>query len=356
MNLRIPGPTPLPPDVIAAVGQQMINHRGPQFELMFGEITAWLKHFYETENDLYVLTASGTGSMEAAIANTCSPGDKLLCVSIGVFGDRFIKIANAYGLDVTELRFDMGKAADPDIVAATIRDKGPFHAVTMTQNETSTAVTNDIEALAGAIRAAADPAPLIIVDGISGLGAIRLQTDAWGCDVVCSGSQKAWAAPPGVAMMSFSPKAWDAYEKAKCPRFYFDMGLAKRYAKRSQTPATPNVAALYGLHVSLKKMMAEGMDAIIARHQRIGDHCRDLVTKAGLGLFAEPGHYSNTVTAVTFDPSVSSADVIAKLREGYDIIVGSSKAEGVEMIRIGHMGFVSEADLDAVFEALQEIL
>jgi len=356
MNLRIPGPTPLPPDVIEAVGQQMINHRGPEFEAMFQEIVEGLKIFFETDNDVYILTASGTGAMEAAIVNTLSPGDKVLAVSIGVFGDRFAKIARVYGADVTSLSFPMGQAADPAAVATKIAEKGPFTAVLFTQNETSTGVTNDVEALCKAVYAAADPAPLILVDGISGLGAIRLRTDAWGCDVVVSGSQKAWMAPPGLSMISFSDRAWAAYERAKMPRYYFDLGLAKRYAQRHQTPATPNVAVLYGLRVSLAKMREEGLEAIVARHQRIGDHCRKGALDVGLGLFADPAHFSNTVTAVTLKEGMSTAKVLDSLRTRYDIICGASKAPDVEMIRIGHMGYVSLAELDQIFDALREIM
>jgi len=357
MNLRIPGPTPLPPDVLAAVGQQMINHRGPEFEAMFREITAWLKVFYETDNDVYILTSSGTGGMEAAVVNTLSPGDKVLAVSIGVFGDRFAEIAEAYGAKVTRLSFPLGKAADPAQVAAKVKQEGPFAAVLLTQNETSSGVTNDIQALAAAIREASESAsPLILVDGISGLGAIRLQTDAWGCDAVVAGSQKAWMAPPGIAMISFSQRAWQAYERAKMPRYYFDLGQAKKYAERNQTPATPNLAALYGLHLSLKKMIAEGLEATVARHQRIGDYCRAGIRKLGLGLFADPAHYSNTVTAVTLKEGMNAGKLEADLRTRYGIIVGSSKAAGVGMIRIGHMGYVSVADLDQVFAALRELM
>lgn len=359
MNLRIPGPTPLPPDVLAAVGQQMISHRGPEFEAMFREISAWLKIFFETDNDVYILTSSGTGGMEAAIVNTLSPGDRVLGVSIGVFGDRFIEIAQAYGADVTQLCFPLGQAAEPALVGARVAEaqgeKRPYRAVLLTQNETSSGVTNDVEALSAAIRAAADPAPLILVDGISGLAAIRLQSDIWGCDVVVAGSQKAWMAPPGIAMISFSPRAWEAYARAKMPRFYFDLGQARKHAARNQTPATPAMSVLYGLHVSLKQMVSEGLEAAVARHQRIGDYCRAGILKLGFSLFADPAHYSNTVTAVTLKEGLSAGKLEADLRTRYGIIVGSSKAAGLGMIRIGHMGYVREADLEQVFDALEEL-
>jgi len=356
MNLRIPGPTPLPPDVLDAVGQQMINHRGSEFAAMFRETTAWLKVFFETEGDLYILTSSGTGGMEAAIVNTLSPGDPVLSVSMGVFGDRFATIASSYGAQVTKLSVPMGQAADPGQVSATIKERGPFAAVLLTQNETSTGVTNDLEALCRAIREAAAPVPLILVDAISGLGAIRLRTDAWGCDVVVSGSQKAWMAPPGLAMISFSERAWQAYERAKMPRYYFDLGLAQKYAARDQTPTTPNIAALFGLHKSLQRMIAEGPKALEARHRRIGEYCRQKALDLGLALFAREGHRSNTVTAVTLKEGVRAAEVLEELRTRYNIVCGSSKAPGIEMIRIGHMGHVSESDLDEVFDALREIM
>lgn len=356
MNLRVPGPTPLPPEVIAAVGQQMINHRGPEFEAMFREITAWLKVFFETEHDVYILTSSGTGGMEAAIVNTLSPGDRVLAVTMGSFGDRFAEIAEAYGAAVTRLEIPMGRAAEPAQVAVAIREQGPFAAVLLTQNETSTGVTNDVEALTAAIRDAGGDEIVILVDGISGLGAIRLQSDAWDCDAVVSASQKAWMAPPGIAMVSFSPRAWRAYERARMPRFYFDLGDARKHARRNQTPATPNVAALYGLHRSLRDMVVEGPEAIAERHRRIGEYCRRGLLDMGLPLFADPAHYSNTVTAANLPAGIGAARVLDELRTGYGIICAASKAPGLEVIRIGHMGYVSEADLDEVFTALREIL
>jgi len=356
MNLRIPGPTPLPPEGIEAMARQMINHRGPTFESMFKDIAAWLKVFFETENEVYVLTSSGTGGMEAAIANTLSRGDRVLSVPIGVFGERFATIAETFGADVERFPFPMGQPADPDKIAAKIASDGPYKAVLLTQNETSTGVTNDLESLCAAIHGAADPSPLILIDGISGMGAIRLKMDKWGCDVVVSGSQKAWMSPPGLAFIAMSPRAWQAYETSDMPKFYFDLALAKRYAQRNQTPATPNVAALYCLHEALKQMVEEGVEAVEARHQLIGDHCRKRALETGLGLYANPSYFSNTITAVTLKEGMNTAEVLATLRDKYNIHCGASKAPGVEMIRIGHMGYVSFEEIDAVFEALAEIM
>jgi len=355
INLRIPGPTPLPPDVLAAVSKQMINHRGADFARLFGEVSEWLKVFFETNQEVLILTSSGTGAMEASISNTLSPGDRVLAVSCGSFGDRYEEIARAYRADVVSLRFENGRTVQPEVVHRAVSEQGPFKAVIMTHNETSTGVLNDVQAIAAAIRAA-DPATLIMVDSISGLGGVRLQMDAWGVDSLVTASQKAWMAPPGVAMIAFSPRAWAAYETAQNPRYYFDLGIARQYAARNQTPATPALTALYGLHASLQRMVAEGVDAVAARHEALAAHCRERALSLGLGLYAEAGHYSPTVTALTLPEGFKPDAVLKALVERYDIHCGSTKDPRVGVIRIGHMGYCSLSDLDAVFAALGEIL
>lgn len=279
----------------------------------------------------------------------------MLAVSCGAFGDRYAEIARAYRADVVDCAFEMGLGARPEMVADAMRQHGPFSAVLLTHNETSTGVLNDVQALAAAIRAV-DPETLILVDSISGLGGVRLQMDAWDVDVVFSGSQKAWMAPPGLAMIALSQRAWRAYERATNPRFYFDLGLAKKYAARHQTPATPGLATLYGLHAALKYMVDEGVEAIAARHDRLAAHCRHRALDLGLGLYAKEGHYSPTVTAITLPEWQTPQSVLKALVERYDIHAGSSKDPRVGVIRIGHMGYCSVADIDAVFEALGEIL
>ena len=356
MNLRVPGPTPLPPYALEAMGRQMINHRGPEFEALYGQIVAWLRQFFETEQDLFVLTASGTGGMEAALVNTLSPGDRVLAVNLGVFGRRFGTIAERYGIDVTWMNVTMGHAADPQELAEVLASEGPFAAVLITHNETSTGVTNPMEALSQVVRYAGDPAPLLLVDSISGLGAIRLPQDALGIDVVVAGSQKAWMAPPGLAFISMGERAWQAYERATCPRFYFDLGDARRYAARNQTPATPNVPALYALHASLERMAQEGVQAVHDRHQQIGDHCRRLAVEAGLNLYAAEGVRSNTVTALTLPEGLDTRQMLSELRTRYGIVCASGRDPSVDMIRIGHMGYVSEQDLDEVFAAMRTLL
>ena len=237
--LRVPGPTPLPDAVREAGGRQMVNHRGPEFKALLERLVSGLKRGFRTHNDVLILTASGTGGLEAAVVNHLSPGDPVLAVTIGAFGDRFAKVAARYGADVTRLEVEWGQAAEPSDVGSALErmaaDGRPAAAVLLTHNETSTGVTNPIEALASAARAAA-PGALLLVDGISGLGAIPFETDAWGLDVVVTGSQKSWMAPPGLAMLSVSPRAWAASEQATMPRFYFDLRAHQASLEKGETP------------------------------------------------------------------------------------------------------------------------
>ncbi len=212
MNLRTPGPTPCPPAVLEAMGSQMIDHRGPEAAALIKRLTGGLKRAFQTESDVVILTASGTGGLEAAVVNTLSSGDKVLGVSIGVFGDRFASIAQTYGAKVTKLAFEPGQAADPEAIARALA-ADEFRAVLVTHNETSTSVTNPLADIARVVRAAAGAggeAPLLLVDAISSMGSVPVATDDWGLDVVVSGSQKGWMVPPGLAFMSLSPRAWQA--------------------------------------------------------------------------------------------------------------------------------------------------
>ena len=258
-NLRIPGPTSLPDVVREAGARQMVNHRGPEFAVLQNGIIERLKKSYKTENDVLIVTAAGTGGLESAIVSFLSPGDKVLGITIGAFGDRFAKIATAYGADLTKLAFEWGKAAEPAKVREALQAGGPWKAVLMTQNETSTAVTNPIAKLAAVVKEVA-PDALVIVDAISGLGAVPFETDGWKLDVVVSGSQKAWMVGPGLSFVSVSPRAWEAAAVAKMPKFYFDLAAHKSSAEAGQTPWTPAVAVMFQLDVALGLMEQEGLD------------------------------------------------------------------------------------------------
>ncbi len=350
MNLRIPGPTPLPPDVLQALSRQMINHRGPEFAAIIAEVTDQLKYFFETENDLFILTGSGTGAMEGAVVNTLSPGERVLAVSIGNFGDRFAEIAKKFGVDVQKLDFPMGQAADPDEIARRLDSDSTITSVLVTHNETSTGVTNDIEAIANVVKSRDK---LLIVDGISSVGSVEVKTDEWKIDVLLSGSQKGWMAPPGLAFATMSKLAWERHAQAKLPRMYWDFSLARKYLEHGETPWTPAVSVFYALQVGLQSMREEGRDQVFARHARIAQHCRDRVSALGLKLFADPKHASSTVTAFYTPEGVDSRVIAKELEETYDTVVAVGQgAITTTTMRFGHLGYVSEADIDAAVEAL----
>jgi len=355
MQLRIPGPTPCPPEVLEAIGRQMINHRGKEFGEIIQGVTAKLKTIFQTQNDVFLLTGSGTGGMEAVIVNTLSPGDKVLSVSIGAFGERFADIAEAYGAEVKRLDFEWGKPADPESVRRALKANGGISAVLVTHNETSTGVTNDLKSISAIVK---EFDKLLLVDAISGLGSVDLPVDAWQCDVVVSGSQKGWMVPPGLAMVSISEKGWQAHAKAKMPRFYWDFTKAKSYLEKGQTPWTPSVSVFFGLAVALDMMLAEGLPNIFARHARVADLARSGVKSLGLSLFPEEEKYaSNTVTAVKAPEKLDVPKLLQILRDEHNVVLagGQGKLAG-KIFRIGHLGWVTEDDIKEVLEILAKVL
>ncbi len=353
-QLRIPGPTPCPNDVLQAMSKQMINHRGVEFQQILNEVTAKLKQLFQTKNDVFVLTGSGTGGLEAAIVNTLSPGDKVLSVSIGVFGERFASIAEQFGAEVIPLQFEWGKAADADAVRQALQAEPKIKAVMVTHNETSTGVTNDLASISSVVK---EFDKLLLVDAISSLGSIDLPVDEWHCDVAVTSSQKGWMVPPGLAMVSVSPEAWQAHANARMPRFYWDFTKAKKYLEGGQTPWTPAVSIVFALSVSLEMMLKEGLPNVIARHARVGKAARDGVKSLGLSLFAEESHASNTVTAVAASDGLDTQKMLKILREERQIVLaGGQQRLGGKIFRIGHLGWVTEDDIATVISALKVVL
>jgi len=350
-ELRIPGPTPCPPEVLQAMTKQMINHRGEEFQGMLKDVTGKLKQLFQTKNDLYILTGSGTGGLEAVIVNSLSPGDKVLSVSIGVFGERFATIAQRFGAEVVPLRFEWGKAADADEVRKALQADPEIKAVLVTHNETSTGVTNDLGSISSVVK---EFNKLLLVDAISSLGSIDLPVDEWQCDVVVTGSQKGWMVPPGLAMVSISREGWQANAEAKMPRFYWDFAQAKNYLERGQTPWTPAISVVFALYVSLDMMLKEGLQNIIARHARVGAAAREGIKSLGLSLFAEEGYASNTVTAASASNGLDTKRMLKILREEHRIVLGGGqqKLDG-KIFRIGHLGLVTEDDIGKVISALK---
>jgi aspartate aminotransferase-like enzyme len=356
-NLRIPGPTPLPEEVLQAMTKQMINHRGMEFGQMLGGVTDKLKQLFQTKGDVFLLTASGTGGLEAAIVNMLSPGDKVLSVSVGVFGERFATIAQQFGAEVIPLRFEWGKPADPDAVRKALQAEPKIKAVLVTHNETSTGLTNDLGSISSAVK---EFDKLLLVDAISGLGSINLPVDDWQIDVAVTGSQKGWMAPPGLAMVSVSQDAWKANAQAKIPRFYWDFAKAKSYLEDKptpQTPWTPAVSAVFALSVSLEMMLKEGLPNIIARHIRVGQTARTGVKSLGLSLFPDENYASNTITAVSASNGLDVGKMRKILREEHKTIVaGGQQTLDGKIFRIGHLGWVNEDDVKAVISALKVVL
>jgi aspartate aminotransferase-like enzyme len=355
-NLRIPGPTPIPPEVAAALARPMINHRGPEFAAIINRVTERLQHFFQTSQPVLGFPSAGSGAMEAAIVNVFSPGDVVLAVTIGVFGNRLAKIAETFGLQVTRHEVPWGQAADPTQVAAALDALPGAKGVLLTHNETSTGVTNDLQALAQAIRAQR-PDILLVVDAVSSLGCVDFQMDAWDVDVAFTGSQKGWMVPPGLALIGVGERAWAAAEQATLPRFYWDFRAARKSLDKGQTPYTPPVSLYFALDVALEMMRAEGREAIFARHRRVAELTRSRTRSLGLELFAEPTHASNTVTAITVPAGVEGKTLTKALREQEGVVIagGQERLDG-QIIRIGHLGYVHEPEIVACMDALERQL
>ena len=355
MNLRVPGPTPVPEQVLAASARPMINHRGPEFRELIAQITADLKTAFRTKNDVLSLTSSGTGGLEAAVTNMLSPGERTLVVSIGVFGERVVKIAETFGANVNKLSFPMGTAADPSSVREALKRDPVIETVFVTHNETSTGVTNDLAALSAVIKG--EMGKNLVVDGVSSIGSIPCPVDEWGLDVAISGSQKGWMCPPGLAMVSVSPRAWDVMARAKMPRFYFDLPAAKKALDKGETPWTPALSVMFALREGLRMVLAEGLDNVYRRHARLAAKTRRGVKALGLELFADEKHASNTVTAIKVPEGVDWKMVSGILRDKYQVVLagGQGSLTG-KVFRIGHLGYVNDADIDQALAALERAL
>jgi aspartate aminotransferase-like enzyme len=351
-NLRIPGPTGLPPTVRAAGARQMINHRGPEFASMLDRILNGMKPYFGTSSDIAMITTAGTGGLEAAIVNTLSPGDRVLGVSIGSFGDRFAKIARIYGADVTKIEVDWGQAADPEVLRAEL-DRAPgYKAVLLTHNETSTSVMNPIAELAAVVRDRA-PDTLILVDSVSGLGAVPFEMDAWGIDVVVTGSQKAWMAAPGLAMIAASQRAWKAMETATMPRLYLDLLAHRESHAGGQTPFTPAIAVVYQVDEGLRLMTEEGAEHVFARHEACAAASRAGLAALGFDLFADPRYASRTVTAATVPDGLDWKSFNGAVKARGVVLAGGQGKLAGKIFRLGHLGSVTLEEILGAMSALE---
>jgi len=353
-QLRIPGPTPLPERVVRSMNRPMIDHRGPEFAAILAEITAGAKRVFKTKNDLLLLTSSGTGGLESAVANLVSPGDQVVAALCGNFGERFAALAAAYGADVVRLEFEWGQPVDPDDLAQVLQRHPKAHVVLLTHNETSTGLTNPLRELARTARSAER---LVVVDGVSSISSIDIETDAWGVDVAVSGSQKGWMAPPGFALVSVSERAWAQQAKARSPRFYFDWKEAKTWADKGMTPFTPAVPVAFAMQEGLRMLEEEGLSNVYERHERLARAAQVGLQALGFQLFAQEGYRSNTVTSAVPPPGLDVAALRNLLNTKYGVVIagGQGKMTG-KMVRVGHLGAVAEGDVVQVIWAIEHAL
>ncbi len=352
-HLLTPGPTPVPPEVLAATAAPMIHHRAPDFQALLERTVSRLQQVCRTQNDVLLFTASGTGAFESAVANLVSPGDSVLAASHGEFGERWAKLAAVYGADVRPLAFEWGEAPSADQLARALEEK-PADIVLLVHSETSTGVVADIEALAAVAKSAG---ALVVVDAVSSLGAVPLETDAWGLDVVVSGSQKALMSPPGLAFAAVSPAAWERCEQATSPRFYFDWRRYRKSFETLGTPFTPAVATVAGLDVALAMILDAGLESAFARHVALGRACREGAKAMGLELFSPDDQSSAVVTAILTPEGVNAKELVLALRDRFGITVAGGHGDmATRLFRIGHIGWFDVFDITTALAAVELIL
>lgn len=352
--LLAPGPTPVPPEVLLAMAKPMIHHRAPEFDKLFGEVREDLKWLFQTRNDVLILASSGTGGMEGAVSNFLSPGDKAISVNGGKFGERWTKLCKTFGVQVHEIKVEWGRAVDPQAVADQLKKDPSIKAVYVQASETSTGVAHDVKALAEIVKSHEET--ILVVDAITALGVLDLKTDAWGLDVVVTGSQKALMLPPGLAFVSASEKAWRLAEKAKNAAFYFNLKKERDSQQKNQTAYTPAVSLILGLKEVLSILKGEGLEAVFARHASLARAMREGVQAAGLALFPKE-RPSDALTAIAAPDGVDGQAVYKNLRTQYGMTAagGQDHLKG-KIFRISHMGYVDSFDVITALAAVEMVV
>ena len=348
-NLRLTGPTPLPPEVVAALAQPMVSHRSEEFRVRAGTVSRHLRTLFGAEV-LLPFTASGTGGLEAALVNTLGPGKRVLAVQIGYFGERWAEMARDLECTVVPWSLPWGQAADPEELRGRMRAAAPLDAVLLTHNETSTGVLNPLAALAAVIREESEA--LILVDGVSSVGAVPVDMDRWGLDVVVTASQKALMSPPGLALIGVSDRALTVAKENGLRRYYFDFVRMADAVAEGTTTYTPAISTFYALEAALTLIAAEGREVVFARHQRLAELCRSGMECSGYRPFADPAHASPTVTTVLVPPGHPAGTLRRRLEDEENVVV--SQGRGIwkdQMLRIGHMGYVRAEDITHLIEA-----
>lgn len=349
-RLMTPGPVPVPPESLLVMAQPMIHHRTEKFEKIMAELPDLLKYVFQTKNDVIILTSSSTGAMESAVVNLLSYDDRALVIGGGKFGERWGKLCEVYNIDFDLINVKYGDAVDPKLVEDKLGSNPSIKCVYATLCETSTGVAHDIQKL-GEIVSKYDNT-ILVVDAVSGLGAVDLKTDEWNVDVVVSGSQKGLMTPPGLAFISLNDKAWKAVEKSNLPKYYFDLKKAKESAKTNQTPWTCSISLILALRESLVKIKQEGLENVLARHARLASATREGVQALGLELFASSP--SNALTAVKVPEGIDGKKLIKYIEERYDVtFAGGQESLSGKIFRIAHLGYVDDLDIVSAISALE---
>ena len=355
--LMIPGPTPVPESILLAMAKHPIGHRSSEFSAVLEETYADLKWLFQTENDVFIYTSSGTGAMEGALSNLINEGDKVLSLVIGNFGNRWAKIAASLGANVEKIEVPAGKAIDPKVLKDRLDAdvNKEIKIVTLTHNETSTGVTNPLKELAALIKA---HGAVSVVDGVTSIGAIECKMDEWGIDVLISGSQKGFMIPPGLAFLAASEKAFKMHENCKHPSFYFDWSAYRKSVRENSTPYTPAVNLIVALNEALKMMKKDGLENILARHAKHARALRAAIKAIGLKLMVEDDSVaSNAITAIYPPEGISVPDIRSTMKKDYDIVVANGQNKLKDKIfRMGTLGFVCDRDLIAAVGALEATL
>jgi len=353
--LMTPGPTPVPEKVMLTMAAPIIHHRTPDFSAAFRQSIEGLKYVFETEGDVLLFACSGTGVMESAIVNCFSAGDTVIVCRNGKFGDRQKQIAETYGLTVIDLAYEWTEVVKPADVAAALEAHPEARGVIVTQSETSSGVLNDVEAIGKIVGPREDV--VLIVDSITGIGAVECKTDAWGLDVVMTGSQKGLMLPPGLAACTVSAKAWRAYERSDLPKFYFDWMKYQKNVEKDTTPFTPAVTLVLGLNETLAMMREEGLENVIARHSRLAEATRKGCEALGLALFAPPEGRGSAVTPVWVPEGVDGKAIVKIMKDKYGVtIAGGQDQYAGRIFRVGHLGYFGEFDIITTLAALEMTL
>jgi len=348
--LMTPGPTPAPPEVLAAIAQPVLHHRGPDYKKLYSECLGRLREVFRTGEEVLLFGGSGTGAMESAVANLCSPGERVLVVSAGYFGERWASLAKAFGADVDHLRYAWGEVPTVEDTAARLNEREAT-IVFLTHSETSTGVVIDLQPFAAAV---SEAGALSVVDAISSLGAVPLETDAWGIDVVASGAQKALMTPPGLAMTSASRAAWEKSATSASPRYYWDWERTRKGQSTLDAPVTPPVSLVAGLNVALGMLLEEGLEAAFERHVRLGRACREGLKAMGLELSSPDEDSSAVVTAARAPDGIDSDELVLLLRDrhGVTLAPGQGELKG-KIFRIGHIGYYDVFDITTALAAVE---